>query len=557
MTDKRKVPIDIHYKQLLETLLDRRIVPKRWLDQHKQIRDAIAALYSELPLDSDQLSQFQAKNLRYEDLHYYDCKFILQCLEQSDEGAAKNLFGQYTSPLLKKWRALVRQYEKNHVFVAESARCIAQNTAFEIPFLKMSIQQNEKQVADNNRKIADLTRNITEFKRKLEVSCTDIGITGEDFGEELRRLPRELPNIFDKVAKTICCDEIVSAITYHQALQNYLHNCEMPAMTSVAECSSSSFSKKGENSRKKGKKLTKVVGIVEEREVTTDEVAATPHNFFSALKELCSASDVVPEVHASFDYNAEAAEISWDISLGEDRTADVNEIDWGIEMVGSTEPIATSNNTPVEIDWGSTSSYMVKPVSDLNGAEGIYVVEPAPKVPATAETITRVGLLDDYDFRTRALNDLLELQAFLRQRKIELSGNNSVAFANQFQGFSSQLEQQSLEKVKEFEAAVNNAISLLTNKRLQQLVLLKTSERYFDRHVANLEMLTKHMDKCRREIQALENKNAALIDATKNVYPQISSLVATTKKLKKELEAVLPSLFKGYKVNIVGEVNSF
>ena len=99
------------------------------------------------------------------------------------------------------------------------------------------------------------------------------------------------------------------------------------------------------------------------------------------------------------------------------------------------------------------------------------------------------------------------------------------------------LEQQSSAKFEEFQAVVEKALSLLTDNRLQQLVLIKTSERYLDRHVACLEMLTKHMDKCRREIYALEDQNIALIDTTKNVHLQINSLVITTKKLKKEVRS--------------------
>lgn len=95
---------------------------------------------------------------------------------------------------------------------------------------------------------------------------------------------------------------------------------------------------------------------------------------------------------------------------------------------------------------------------------------------------------------------------------------------------------------------MDRAVSLLTNKRLQQLVLIKTSERYLDRHVASLEMLTKHMDKCRREIHGLEDKNVDLIDASKNVQPQINALVATTKKLKKEVRCccLLPANLLNY-----------
>eukprot|EP00644_Phytophthora_capsici_P001061 jgi/Phyca11/9974/fgenesh1_pm.PHYCAscaffold_43_\ len=552
MADKRKLPIDIQYKQLLEALVDRRIVPHKWLDQQKQIRDAIAALYPELPMANDELSKFRTKKPSHEELNYFDCKFIFQCLERSDEGAAKNFFGQYTSPVLKRWNALVRQYEKNNVFAAETARIIAQNTAFEIPFLKKSIQQNDKQVADNNRKMTDLTRSIAEYKRKLETSCADMGIEGNNFRDELIRLPLELPSIFDGVAKAICSDEITSAIGYLQALQRYLHDCEIP----VAESTRSSSSRKetSKKDKKNKKKSKKQLDVLEEPEMTTSEsfeLIVAPHKFFDAIEELRNASDQLVDTSATLDFEAEAAEISWDISLDENDAADAGEIDWGIETVASAEPVATGDDTPAEIDWDITTADVVEDAaSEENASKSMGVEEP------TAKQVTRVGLLDDSEFRTRVLNDLLELRAFLRQRLVELCGSDSVAFANQFQGSSPLLEQQSTEKIKGFQAAVDQAVSLLTNKRLQQLVLIKTSERYLDRHVANLEMLTKHMDKCRREIHGLEDKNADLIDATKSVQPQINALVTTTKKLKKELEAVLPPMFKGYKVNIVGEVNS-
>ncbi|KAH7491964.1 hypothetical protein PRIC1_002566 [Phytophthora ramorum] len=556
MADKRKLPIDIQYKQLLEALVDRRIVPHKWLEQHKQIRDAIAALYPELPLTSDQLSKFRSKKPSHEEINYFDCKFIFQCLEQSDEGASKNFFGQYTSPVLKRWNALIRQYEKNNVFAAETARIIAQNTAFEIPFLKKSIQQNEKQVADNNRKMADLTRSIAEYKRKLETSCIEMGISGGNFREELRRLPLELPSIFDGVAKAICCDEIVSAIKYHEALQTYLHDCEIPVLAPAETPSSTSSSKKDKKNKKKGKKLA---ALEDQPEITTGEpfeLVIAPPKFFNAIDELRNASDDITEQVATLDFEAEAAEISWDISLDDSGTAEVGEIDWGIETVASTEPTA-ANDAPVEIDWDITPSEVVEPVNEVTATDvSAGVAEESADASTTIDQATRVGLLDDNAFRTRVLNDLLELRAFLRQRLVELSSNDSVAFANQFQGSSPLLEQQSGAKIEAFQASVDQAVSLLTSKRLQQLALIKTSERYLDRHVASLDMLTKHMDKCSREIHTLEDKNVDLIDATKNVQPQINALVATTKKLKNELEAALPVLFKGYKVNIVGEVNS-
>lgn len=115
-----------------EALIDRRIVPQKWLEQHKQIRDGLAKLYTDLPLLSEDLAGFRAKHVDHEQLHYFDCKHVMTCLQNTDEGAARNFFGQYTSPVLKQWDALLKMYEKNNVFAADAARHIAHNTAYEM-----------------------------------------------------------------------------------------------------------------------------------------------------------------------------------------------------------------------------------------------------------------------------------------------------------------------------------------------------------------------------------------------------------------------------------------
>lgn len=207
-------------------------------------------------------------------------------------------------------------------------------------------------------------------------------------------------------------------------------------MAPTEESTNLSSSKMGKKSKKKSKKQA---DVVEEREITMDEpfeIVVAPHNFFDAIKELRNASDEVVGMGATLDFEAGAAEISWDISLDDSGTADAGEIDWGIETVASTEPAASVNDTPAGIDWDITTSDVVEPVSEVNGAEAVDVAETVPDMPATDEKGTRVGLLDDNEFRTRVLNDLLELRAFLRQRLVELSGSDSVAFANQFQGSS-------------------------------------------------------------------------------------------------------------------------
>lgn len=80
-----------------EALIDRKIVPQKWVEQQKSIRDAIAVLYADVPLTSDKVVKFRKKKSSHEDLHYFDCRYIFECLKQTDDGAAKNFFGQVRS----------------------------------------------------------------------------------------------------------------------------------------------------------------------------------------------------------------------------------------------------------------------------------------------------------------------------------------------------------------------------------------------------------------------------------------------------------------------------
>lgn len=229
---------------------------------------------------------------------------------------------------------------------------------------------------------------------------------GENIREELQRLPRELPTLFAEVARVVCSEELVEALAYHQALQTYLHKCDVPAFSTPS-------------TSKKDKKKDQA-----EEAITSTE----PHLFFSAIEQLRAASD--EEEATSFDFEAEAAEISWDISVDESGSGETATIDWGIETL-STEPVDAADETPIEIDWDITSATDAVNLSceAFDMTAGITMEPAAPS--------TRVGLMNDSDFRAGVLNDLLELRAFLQQRAVELAATSqNVAFANQFHGSS-------------------------------------------------------------------------------------------------------------------------
>lgn len=246
----------------------------------------------------------------------------------------------------------------------------------------------------------------------------------------------ELPGIFQAVGESVCAGEVLRAIEYHEALQTYLHSCEPPVMETVAD--EGTASSKGKPKKKK----TKSDEALSESPRATEEafeLVSAPYKFFTALKELREAEDKLVEPSpVSLDFEAEATEISWDITLDDAGTADAatdaGAIDWGIETVAEQEGgvSAGSDDTPVEIDWDITTSE----VTAVEGENTQEITLDVPESEVEAKPATRVGLLSDADFRTRLLNDLMELRAFLRQRQVELADGDNVAFANQFQGSS-------------------------------------------------------------------------------------------------------------------------
>ena len=66
------------------------------------------------------------------DLDYFQCKRIMNILEESHEGKTTNFFGQYTSDILRAWYDVLKTYEKNNAYIGEAARILSQNTAYEM-----------------------------------------------------------------------------------------------------------------------------------------------------------------------------------------------------------------------------------------------------------------------------------------------------------------------------------------------------------------------------------------------------------------------------------------
>ncbi len=200
-----------------------------------------------------------------------------------------------------------------------------------------------------------------------------------------------------------------------------------------------------------------------------DEESSDPTVSFPVLCRVRSGErgpGIVEPPEPSAGASEEVLEIDWDAAMAGDATAvsggggsgavaaaaaaAVGEIDWGgggdggglewgQEGAASTE----AATAPVEIDWAIEV--------EEAGAEGggVGAVEAGTESAAAAAGGAGAGgaapLLADAGQRSELLNDLLELQGFLKQRRLELAdAEGDLAFVGQYQGPHAALQQQSL-----------------------------------------------------------------------------------------------------------------
>ena len=77
-------------------------------------------------------------------IHYFNCLKIVEILKET-EANSKNIFGMYSSQRMTDWNSIVTLYQKNSIYLAETASILQRNVAFEIPALKKHIHKCQQQ----------------------------------------------------------------------------------------------------------------------------------------------------------------------------------------------------------------------------------------------------------------------------------------------------------------------------------------------------------------------------------------------------------------------------
>ncbi|XP_033099951.1 CDK5 regulatory subunit-associated protein 3-like [Anneissia japonica] len=192
-TSVDNLPIDISSNKLLDWLIDRRHVQGKWTSVALTVREKINNAIQDMP-EVEEIKQLVVGTY----INYFHCKRIVELLKVS-ESNTKNIFGRYSSQRMKDWLEVVSIYERDNIYLAESAHLLTQNVNYEIPAIRRSILKCKQLQAECDRKEKDYISQAASAKDDFQTSCKKLGIKGEKIKTELIKLVADLPQIYSKI----------------------------------------------------------------------------------------------------------------------------------------------------------------------------------------------------------------------------------------------------------------------------------------------------------------------------------------------------------------------
>ncbi|KAL4720628.1 hypothetical protein ACJJTC_015309 [Scirpophaga incertulas] len=502
--DESNIPIDINIGKLQDWLVSRRHVNKEWQKSILAVREKINNAIQDMPAHNDIAALLSGSYI-----NYFHCLKIIDILKET-EADTKNLFGRYGSQRMKDWQDIVKSYEKENLYLAEAAQMLVRNINYEIPGLKKQIAKEEQMKAENEKKYSDYLKNETSSKLEFTNQCKQLGIHGNKIKKELVARLQELPDIYDKIGKTL--KPLLSGIELYSAFTKYVLGDKATAVLPLLQY------------------------VVENGNTTVYEwsygeppLSVEPDPIHIVVEdEENAAGDQIDFGEGVIDFGAIDTTAA-PIDFGDGDAG--NEIDWGNIDDINTENIDLSEN-----------------IVDVSLDESGIVVEEQGMGGGVARGKDALTLLDNPSTRNQFIDQLVELESFLKMRLYETNTTE--------QGFSliQELPTESSGALAAMLDAVQVAAARLTAPELTHLHNVKHSPRYVDVLTAQIKQKLSLCDKLSKlATRAAEHREAAAARAAEQ-RPLLALIVDRTKELQANIENDISKKYKGRPVNIIGGV---
>lgn len=162
-------------------------------------------------------------------------------------------------------------------------------------------------------------------------------------------------------------------------------------------------------------------------------------------------------------------------------------------------------------------------------------------------------MLDSPNYRDRFLDEIHELEAFLRMRLYEL--NHLDSSSNIMFSLMDNISTHDSESITKILNDVEKIIQKTSDEQTRHLFQLKHSPKYADLLTSKLQQMTKAVEKLRATREVLKQRAVELREQRQQLNPVLDELIAQTRALQTYIEKDISKRYKNRIVNLVGGVN--
>ncbi|XP_052898745.1 CDK5RAP3-like protein [Anopheles moucheti] len=495
------IPIDIAAGKLLDWLISRRIVDKNWHLNIRNIRNKISNAITDMPAHDELLQLLSGAHI-----NYFHCLRIVDILKTT-EADSKNVFGRYGSQRMKDWQEIVKMYEKDNIYLAEAAQILVRNISYEIPGIRKQIKHLEQLSDEAEKKVEDLERSEKVVLAEYQNMCKHLGVSGENLRQELvDKVFNDLPGMLTTVASSVTplkkTVELYATFVSDVECLPLLKHVLAKGNTTVYEY------------------------VYGEPPLAIEE---PPVKF---VTEQANAAD-----DGTIDFGDDGGAIDFGdgnaIDLGAPVELEVGDIDWGAGA-DVIEPAADGN----AIDFS------------ISLEESGIVVEEDGNLGGTAKGEEAYTVLDAQQYRDRFINDLLELQAFLKMRLHQLGSADKAQMLTftMMDNFAAHDEKSVAGMLAEVEVVYTG----VTDELMQHLLQIKHSSVYVDILTSNVKQKLSSIEKMKETAKMKKEKSVSFRQQSVELKPTQTKIVEQTKTLQGQIEKDISKRYKNRPVNLYG-----
>lgn len=407
----------------------------------------------------------------------------------------------YGSQRMKDWQEVIKLYERESMYLAEAAQILTRNITYEIPSLKKQITKFEQLSIESEKKILDLAKSENILKSEHLLLCQQLGIKGEKIRRELVQRLDELPKIYQRIASGV--PSLNKSIDLYSEFSGNLNSLEL--LRHVASNGNT-----------------------------------TVYQFLYSEEPL----------------SIEQPELKINLDLDDEKIQETGEIDYGAEEeidFGGAEP----NLEVGDIDWGEPNldADNSDPIDfSISLEESGIVVESGGQSGGIAKGDEAYTILDSPVYRDQFINDLMELEAFLKMRLYELTTTDKsrmISMTN-FDGFSGH----DSKSISEMLSDVVVVLSQLTEQLIQHLHQVKHSPKYVDILAGKLQHKLLAVDKIKISVRVCQEKTVNYKKDSVALKPVLDRVIDQTKILQEQIQSDISKRYKNRIVNLMGGINT-